>query len=358
MNPTLKLLQIIDSPFAPAESVKIESRIEAIKLYEHAKKNKIGLLYLEALRKEEVLEKFGLLSEWQKENRRYNEQLTTVARFSSVLNSLNVEYAVFKSVMPFKMVPNDVDVLFFGSDEEYYKLVEVLPNFGYEKIVDVPSPVEVMFHDLRSQPHEDPKEKDVFDVDLYREAGASYMVYLDKRKLRKHITEVYVFEERVKVLKPEADLIALYTHAIIPEFIFTLSLYYITLYYLSKMKKGNLKNLLSISKENHVICPLKYHCSLIAGLHKAAHGFVPEKIKVVLAELGEETNERKNLVKTSFMMPHHYSWSIILRMLLEKAGEDEFRRSMIKQILYMLLNPKLAKWVICNVMRRRRRETY
>ena len=353
MNPTLKLLQIIDSPFAPAESVKIESRIEAIKLYEHAKKNKIGLLYLEALRKEVVLEKFGLLSEWQKENKRYNEQLTTVARFSSVLNSLNVEYAVFKSVMPFKMVPNDVDVLFFGSDEEYYKLVEILPNFGYEKIVDVLSPVEVMFHDLRSQPHENPKEKDVFDVDLYREAGASYIVYLDKRKLRNHVTEVEIFGERVRVLKPEADLIALYTHAIIPEFIFTLSLYYITLYYLSKIKKSNL-NLLSISRENHVIFPLKYHCSLIAGLHNLVHGFVPD----ILEELLDMLNiDKANLNLRFFMAPYHYGWSIVFRTFAEKSREYRFLKSLFRQFC-SILRPKYFIWVGRVIFERRKRETY
>ena len=353
MNPTLKLLQIIGSPFAPAESVKLESRNEALELYRHAKRNKIGLLYLEALRKQEILEKFGLFSEWQKENVRYNEQLTTVARFASVLNSLNVEYAVFKSVMPFKMVPNDVDVLFLGSDEEYYKLIEMLPNFDYEKIVDVPSPTEVMFHDLRSQPHENPKEKDVFDVDLYREAGASYIVYLDKRKLRKHITEVDVFGEKVRVLKPEADLIALYTHAIIPEFIFTLSLYYISLYYLSKIKERDLENLLNIAKENHVIFPLKYHCSLIAGLHDLVHGFVPD----IIEELLDMLNIDKANLNSKFVAPFHYCWSVVFRTFAGKSKEHRFLKSVFRQIVNML-RPKYFIWVSRVILERRRRETY
>jgi len=353
MNPTLKLLQIIGSPFASVESVKIESRNEALELYKHAKRNKIGLLYLEALKNHDVLEKFRLLSEWQKENARYNEQLTTVARFATVLNSLNVEYAVFKSVMPFKIVPNDVDVLFFGSDEEYYRLIEMLPNFGYEKIVDVPSPAEVMLHDLRSQPHENPKEKDVFDVDLYREAGASYIVYLDKRKLRKYVTEVDVFGETVKVLRPEADLIALYTHAIIPEFIFTLSLYYISLCYLSKMMKSDLKKLLDISKENHVIFPLKYHCSLIAGLHDLVHGFVPD----IIVELLDVLNMDKANLNSKFVAPFHYSWSVVFKTFAEKSKEHRFLKSVLRQGVSML-RPKYFMWVGKVILERRRRKTY
>ena len=47
----------------------------------------------------------------------------------------------------------------------------------------------------------------------------------------------------------------------------------------------------------------------------------------------------------------------MIRALLEKAKEKEFRRSVVVQVINML-NLKFAKYVIGDVVKRRRRETY
>jgi len=83
----------------------------------------------------------------------------------------------------------------------------------------------------------------------------------------------------------------------------------------------------------------------------------PEKIEEILAELGNETREKRILLKNNLKMPHKYSLSAVIRTLFEKGKEAEFRRSAVKQMVYMS-NPKLTKWVIYNILWRRIRETY
>lgn len=137
----------------------------------------------------------------------------------------------------------------------------------------------------------------------------------------------------------------------------TLFVCYATLYYIVKMDSEEIKSFIKITNENNVRFSVKAHCSLIAELQKVAHGLVPEKIEVVLAELGDETRRKGILLENNFKIPHNYGLSTVVRILLEKIKESAFRRSVFKQMMYML-NPKLAKSVIYNIIWRRRRETY
>ena len=359
MNPTLKLLKIVGSPFASRQKRYLpESRSEALELHTYATKNKIGLLYLEALKEQGKLEEFELKRRYEEEKKKHDEQLITASRISKLFNSFGVNYAIFKSIMPFPAVPNDVDIIHLGSDKEYKKAVEIMLRSGY---TEVKGPVDegsqLMFHDARDgilEPH--PHEKDVYDIDLYQKIAASYVLYLDKRKFEKTVTEMDIMGAKIKVLRQEAELVAIIIHSIIPEQLLTGLAYYATLHHLID-ESFNLNDFIHITKENNVTFSVKAHCSLVAELHRAAYGFVPEKVEEILIKLGDEQKERKILAKNDFQMPHKYSLSAVLRILLEKMRERGFRRSVLKQMVFML-NPRLAKWVIWNVIWRRRRETY
>lgn len=359
MNQTLKLLKIIGSPFASRQKRYLpESRSEALVLYTYATKNKIGLLYLEALMTQGKLEEFELKRNYEEEKRKHDEQLITASRISELFNSFCVNYAIFKSIIPFPAVPNDVDIIHFGSDEEYKKAVDIMLQSDY---TEVKGPVDegsqLMFHDARTCEHLDTQKKDIYDIDLYQEVAASYVLYLNKRKLAKHATEIDIMGNKIKLLRPEAELVALIIHSIIPEMLCTLLVYYATLYHLVKMDSTGINIFIDIARENNVTFSVRAHCSLVAELHKAAHGFIPEKIEEVMAELGKETTERKNLLKNNLKMPHRYGWSTVIRTLLERAKEREFRRSAFKQVRYMS-NPKFVKYIINDIIWRRRRETY
>ena len=359
MNSTLKLVRLIGSPFATEQKQDLaENEEEALELYDYATKNKIGLLYLGTLKNQEKLEEFGLESEYQEERKKRNEQVTTAIRIAKLFNSSNINYVVFKSFMPYPAVPNDVDIVHLGSDEEYKKAMEIMLQNGYEEFFgEGPTPSQLMFHDAREGAHLCGHGKDVFDIDLYRRISASYIVYLDREKFVKYVTEMDVLGVQIKVLEPEAELVAIITHSIIPEQLCTLSVYYATLHYLARMNSEEVNRFVEIAKENNVTFPLRTNCSLVAELHKAAHGFVPEKIEEVLIKLGNEMQEKRYLIGNNFKMPHLYSKTVVIRSLLEKMKDKPFRRSVIRQGLGML-DPRLAKWVIFDVVRRRGRETY
>lgn len=355
MSSTLKILRTTGSPFAP-DHEELKSRNEALKLHDYAVKNKIGLLYLETLKDQGKLEDFGLGSKYKAECEKHNEQLITLNRIAKFLNSLNTDYAVFKSIMPYPATPNDIDILCFCLDEEYKEIVETLLKNGYIKPEEGSGPHVVMFHDTRDCDHIDLHEKDVYDIDLYKDVAISHIVYLDKRKLAKYVTEIDVLGEQVKVLKPEAELVASITHSIIPTQLFTLFIYYATLYHLAGMSPDDIKRFINIAKENNATFSVRTHCSLVAELHKVAHGFVPEELEEILANLGNETQDVRNLVRNDLEMPYRYSWAVI-RALLEKTREKRFQRSVVVQVKSML-NPRFAKYVICAVVKMRGRGTY
>ena len=359
MNTTVKLLRMIGSPFAIEQKQELpENKEEALELYYCATKNKIGLLYLDALKNRGKLEEFELESEYQEECEKHNKQVTTAIRITKLFNSYNINYVVFKSFMPYPAVPNDVDIVHLGSDEEYKKAVEIMLQNGYEEFFgEGPTPSQHMFHDARDGAHLCGHGKDVFDIDLYRKIMASYIIYLDREKFLKYVTEMNISDVQIKVLKPEAELVAIITHSIIPEQLCTLSVYYAMLYYLARMNSEEINRFIEIAKENNVTFPVRVHCSLVAELHRVAHAFVPGELEEILTKLGGETQEKRYMIEKNFKMPHLYSKTVVIRSLLEKMKEKEFRKSVTKQGLGML-DPRLAKWVIRDVIRRRGRETY
>jgi len=352
MNATVKILRTIGSPFA-SEQELFENKKEDLKLYECAEKNKIGLLYLDALKEEGCLNK--LQSEYEKHKKNQREHLTTAVRISSLLNSKKIKYCVVKSLMPFSFVPNDVDILIFNSWNQFEEIIKTAKKSGYDVIGE--APLEVMIHDARNEKHKNPKEKDIYDIDLYRELGAINIIYLDKNLLEKHVTKTALFEENISILKPGAELATVFVHSIFPEQIFTLHLYYTALHYLSKMNAEDINDFISIVKENNITFAVKTVISIIAVLHEVAHGFIPEKIRIITSELGKNNFETTKLYKKILKTPHKYLFLTIIIILLEKMKEKKAAKSIMWQML-KILNPKTMLYVIRVVVERRRRETY
>ncbi len=357
MNNTISLLRIIGTPFQEYNNqIMPDDLTEAKKLFKYAEKNKIGLLYLQSLKNKNLLKKYDLEYLFDLEMDKHEKQIITAVNICKHLNNIKCDYALFKSIFYFPATPNDVDIIIFNSEDIYLQILDKLPHLGYERIEDVPSPSEVMFHDLRENQHVINNSKDIFDIDFYREAGASHVIYLDKRKLRKFKINSILHGESIPIFCPEAELITIITHAIVPEQIITLLIYYATLEYLKD--KFDLDLFLSIAQENEVIYPVKIHFSIIASLHMRAYGFVPKPVKYILKNIGTSKNEIKKLNLHKCEMPHKCSLNVIILILILKSKEAIFRKSLIKQIYFMLMDPDLMKWVIHNFLWRRKRNTY
>jgi len=361
MNLTIKLLKIIGSPFCSEDPGILPNDIEeARELYEFAKKNKIALTYLKALNKKNKLQYFDLLDHYATESDKYVNQSRTIIRISELFNNNNVDYAIFKSVMPFPTVPNDVDIIHFGTDIEFVKIGELMIRSGYQEVIGTADTQQRMFHDMISggvlDPH--PKKKDVFDIDIYQKVSASQLIYLDKKILEKYKTvDLFQEDHRIQSLSPEAELMAIIIHSIFPELLCTLFVYYSTLYHVYKMDDDSILMFEKIVTENNVKRATRAHFSIIAELHKEAHGFVPDKIDRICMLLGKEETEKKLLIKNGFNTPHKYSTSCFFKVFIEKFHDREFRKSVPKQIVFSL-NPKNLKWILYNLIWRYRRDTY
>jgi len=201
-NTTVNLLRIIGSPFLPDS--QLEYPDESLALYNYAFANRVELLYLEALKRKG---KPNILRQQYEElHFRYRETLTTVARIAGLFNSSAVPYVVFKTVRPYAATPNDVDILFLGSGDQYTKAIELMLDAGYVKFGEAPRQTE--FYDTRGTTHLHlDKKGGIYYLDLYQEAATDYFIYMDKRRLCKYVTTIELTEgEQLRIFEPEVEL--------------------------------------------------------------------------------------------------------------------------------------------------------
>lgn len=359
----LDFLRFLGSPFVPKEPAdllahqkSLLSKYSSLQLFDYACKNKLGLFFLEQVKRTGTL---GTLDkEYEKELKKNNELLTSALHVSKVLTSNNIKHAVFKTVMPYPAVTNDVDVLFLDRQELFNETMKFMVKDGFEIIASAPE--ETMFHDNRNFPHSSGMMKDEYDVDLYRKPAVSHLVYLDVKTVGANLSEVNVpGKGRIKILAPENELVAIIAHAVIVEQLYCLSAYYATLYHLVKLNSNEISRLKMIAKETKVISAMTVHFSLTAALHYATHNFVPAKLEEVLDTLYSPTwkTEVKSLARSYLKMPHRYSLQTFAFALIERLGSGEFRNSLADQIL-STLDPRFTKYVAEQILLRRKRETY
>jgi len=348
-NLTIKLLNMLGSPFSDESTFVPQNEKELFDLYKFAIKNKLDMFYLEHFRQHEYNDFFKLKYDFRRNDRK--NILTTAHRICKFLNELGIEYAVIKSLLPFPYIPNDIDIIIFNDENKFrellYKIKEGEHGFKYELIGE--APLEVMIHDNRDCKHENPKEKDVYDVDLYKELGASHIIYIDKNKIKEYVTETYICNEKIKILKPEAELAVLLVHSVYPEMIFTLHLYYATLFYLSGMSSREITEFVKIIDNNKINNAVKYSLSVVAYLHNLAHGFIPDKINKIVPELVT--------FQETLQMPYKYEIPMVISTISEKMKERKAAISMLRQFMYSL-NPKNMIYLSKVIIERRRRDTY
>lgn len=358
MNPTIKLIQIIGSPFASPLSELALNNSQVSELYTLALKNKIGLYFLETLKRHQELG--DLQSEYDKGYFRYSETVVTAARISNVLDNAGVDHVIFKFVKPYPATPSDVDVLFLCSNDEYKKALEMLFNNGYFRLGAAPH--QVVAYDLRGgyasmdTRLKGGKEGGIYYIDLYDEIAASHVLYMDKEKLRGYTSEIELNKLKFKTLKPEADLAVAIAHSVIPEQLYTLADYYTILFCLANMCEADMTNFVSIIREDNLTLAAKSSIKIAALLHQAAHGFIPQIVQKALDELGIR-NLRKDGIQANFQAPHRFSALTVVGALGEKLQAGKFIKSVVRQVIAML-NPRFGKRVIDGLIERRRRETY
>jgi hypothetical protein len=348
MSLSYKLVSFLGSPFvkedAPSE-IKFSDN-EKKELYENAFNNKVGLFFLQRLK--DIGELSPLDDKYALDMERYKATLRIAIDISSAISGFTSDFALFKFLKFYPHTPSDVDVLFFLSKKDYFKTVDYLLNNGYFKICECPSQITV---------GENKNAKDGEYIDMYNEVSASHVIYVDKEPLSEHKIRVDCQGEMIPTLDPIADLAVVLTHSIIPEQLFTLGDYYTALYYIQKMDNEGLNRLALIFKESNITRAGVASLSVISAVHEKVHGFVPDKIGLLMEEIGWNPKTRGEISLTDFALPYRYSMSTVIKVLAERMRNRNGLKSILTQGVCML-DPRLMKWVVWNIIFRRKRETY
>lgn len=339
---TQQILKVVGSPFADLNS---ESNIDISGLYQYAAKNRMPLLYLEALKR------LGRLSSLEEEHNkligRHARTVEAISRVSKVLDRAGIDYTLFKSIRPYNEVTVDIDILIFG--DEYNKTIKIMRRAGYVFLSGwVPGPLSITFRDVKSR----------INLDIYNEIGVSHVIYLDKDILRRFVTRRKLSSgEAVLSLSPHADLLAIIAHSVLKEHMYVLSEYYTTLYYMADMKSDILSSFLSLIDKCNMRSAVRTHLGTTALLHYWAHRFIPACLMMLLDELGLNHLELSRVKKMSFRMPYKYHPFTVINALTEKLADGKTRKSLALQT-WSMLNPKFTSSMVNELRHHITRETY
>jgi len=371
-NPAIELLRVIGSPLAREKERFSADAYESVELYDLAVRNKVSLLYLEALKQQGKLDR--LKAKYDEEQANYLRVLEATARAAAILDAADIEYTVFKTIKPYPAVPSDVDIMVLGN--HHREAIRVLLKAGYIPLLsnvvdtaalkseeDYENAIEILTKPTYDRAHISPTGLTFIDskchvhIDLQQELAVSHVVYMDKNKFTQHLNSARLLGGmKVKTLAPELDLATVMAHSLVEQR-YTLGEFYSFLYYLSGMDEEQVSNFINTVKQNRLRSAVRTLATITAQLHKEAYGTIPEKLGSILDELGSDAAEAKHLRQNNFEIPHQYKVLTVVKFLLEKSGEPRFSKSVLTQLIKML-NPNLAKLVIRELIGMRRRETY
>ncbi len=339
----LKLLYTIPTPFYDARYVP-KSQREILTLLKLAKQNKVELLLLKHL-DETMSLPYTFKERFLKLRKEYMEMMITANRIIDVLEKLGYEATTFKSWTPFLAVPNDIDVIILNDIDvkEFKSLIQKLINEYRYQIFDV-IPYAVSIHDQRCSNHLNPKIKDPYDVDLYLEVAANKVIYLNKHLLKRHSREVFIDDEAISLcsLSNEHELLTQLTHCFLPEQIFLLYHYYISLYFLNEV---NFQYFLNAAKKLHVDLIIASPLSITFD---------------ILDAVRRNSIVKASLIFDEFLKKGYYKFRIkeLVPLIIDKMRKDNiFKRSLMMQIT-SLADVKTLQHFVTHLIIRRMRTTY
>jgi len=305
---------------------------EASKLFQLAELNKITLLFLESLkgfRKPPPLE-----SQLARYRDRHQRTLDLITLVSSQLNSLEIRYTLFKTLKPFPYTPADIDILLWS------KRGLSKTSHGLEKKNLKPLDWDLHGLTMFSFDHG-------INVDLTTEIAASSFVYLDKKALFEHSSQVKVHGSKVQTLQPYADLVVVAAHCMYKEQMFTLSDYY-TFGLLSRYYQEALE----FAEKTHAEFALETALKLTHDITISAFGSDNALAKRLENSLQKMDMSRMPRMDKNFDLPIKYPSRIVLRGLFEKILEDPITRNSLPAALESTLQPKSINKLLTHMKRK------
>ena len=254
--------------------------------------------------------------------------LDVLARVSRVLEERGFRYAVFKTLRSFDEDVADVDILYLGSDDNGYReLVKALRDAGF-RVMEVSHYCTTFM---------DPRYRFVTEVmvDVYREVSVGPLVYLDKGLLKNRVVVDRSRGFVVRVLDGVGELLATVAHAVVKEREVKLLDYLTSLYLVKAVGVDGVEEFVKLVKRSSLVYGSRLFFSIVALLHKLAHGFIPREIATILHRLGGGLDVRQ-LVEGS-IPPYKLSRDDVVRVFIEKIADPMFRYSAVHGLPWFTL---------------------
>jgi hypothetical protein len=278
--------------------------------------------------------------------------LFQVKEIVNTLSEQNINYAVFKTLKPFRYIASDIDLLFFA-DEGAKKALKAFAESGYKLLNS--GPRNFTMFDLESG----------IKIDLYDEITVSNIPYMDKRKIKDYVTEITIDNVQIPVLTPEVELLSVIAHSFYKEQLYTLADFYAIVLSVTRFTSQQIDTFMKLVKAQCI----EYACSLSFELTQAIHFNVFRNKIREIEEISSEFNlgplivagtyRTRRYLEKKMKMPYKYDYATVAMGLVEKILKDErTKRSVPFQVKEFLLNPEFSKGFIERLVSHIVRETY
>ena len=324
LHDTLQIIRIIGSPLIKSDPPNLIYKKNEIKhLLRIADTNKIHLFYIESMIKL-LKECPQLRSIYSAYRQKYQDFLSWIMDIAKILNDSGIQYAVFKTLKPFPVIPSDADLLAF-EDKGLNKANHLLKMRGYKILKVGPNSVTL----------KNPKLE--FKIDMHKEIAVSHLIYMDKHELENYLKIKYIGGLPIVVFSQEVDTLISMNHSIYKEQIYTLADFYSILYTLSGITKKQYANFIELTKTQKSKLAVLSTLAFTTLLHKMAFNYIPSDLIQLYAELAPKTchfatNYEVRKLLNSKDLPHKFSPITVTAAILAKLQYPRTRRNFPKQL--------------------------
>lgn len=353
------LLEMLGSPLLKGGSPI--SLYESEDLFNHAFKNRIGLFYLDSLCKAGKLNK--LKGQYKELKERERETFITASRASKILSDDQVKHVVIKTLRPYPATPNDVDVLSLGGNDFFLRGKKALEANQYLFVHESNEQCGYCdprgrFLKVEERPKDDKYAGGKYFIDFYRNLSADHFHYIDKRLLLDSIVSYSPFSGvEFLTLNPPVDLLVILMHSIFPHQRYGIESFYTTTYWLAEANSVEITRFGELASKHKLKHAASIYFSITIQIHKEIFGFVPEKLRELVSNVGLSEYEIKSFKSTDRELPYVFSKRNVLLVLLQKMREFNAFKTMTRQFISML-KPTFLFDVLKEIKEKRSKDHY
>jgi len=351
----IKLIRSIGFPDIKNHCEPVENE----ELYQLAFKNKVALLYLDALTRNGSLK---FLNEYYLKNiLRYNTLFDDIKQLTPALDVSGLKYALIKTFRYYPENPNDIDILILEDyTDKLKKLDTELSKIGYLKYTrgnnkyNFGKVGKIGYWDYKRDKY-NLKAGDqyiFFDLDFYLEIMVEEFIHGNKYNFSEYVTLKRFYNNysdkyiEAKVLTPGAELFYLFFHSIFPTRTIGLELFFSSLYLLKDFSQDDFNAFYKLSYKFHLKNEVMICMAHLQNLYRQAFDENNEKLQFLIASLGRKY---KRIMANDINYPYIFPLFIFIWAGIKSA----FHKKGIISLIFVLLkcvNPFYAYNIISEIL--------